>query len=109
MFKRSTIAVFVTVALSGSLPALAADQQKQPGSPDAPRAAILPLEEILQRVKAQHPGRVTETELEHKDGRDVYEIDVVGDDGVKQELKYDAWTGEQLSAEVEDTDDDEDR
>jgi uncharacterized membrane protein YkoI len=72
-------------------------------------AGILPLEEILQRVKTQYPGRVVETELEHKHGRYVYEIDVVSDDGVKKELKYDAKTGALISSKVEDKDDDEDK
>ena len=105
MFKRSTLAVLMAVALAGGLLAVAADQQKPADSPAAPRSDLLSLEEILQRVKAQHPGRVTETELEYKRGRYVYEIDVVGDDGVKKELKYDARTGELISAKVEESDD----
>ncbi|HXX11429.1 MAG TPA: PepSY domain-containing protein [Burkholderiales bacterium] len=107
MLKRTTIAVLMAVAAGGGLWATAADQQKQAESSTAPRSDILPLEEILQRVKAQYPGRVTETELERKRGRYVYEIDVVSDDGVKKELKYDAKTGELISAKVEDNDDDD--
>ena len=65
-------------------------------------------EEILERVKTQQPGRVVETELERKSGRYVYEIDVIGDDGVKKEFKYDAKTGALISSKVEDEDHDED-
>jgi len=107
MFKRPALAVLMAVALSGGLLAVAADQQKQADSPTAPRSDILSLENILQRVKAQHPGRVTETELEYKHGRYVYEIDVMSDDGVKKELKYDARTSELISAKVEDSDDED--
>jgi len=106
MLKRTTIAVLVAVAAGGGWWATAADQQKQAESSTA-RSDILPLEQILQRAKAQYPGRVTETELERKRGRYVYEIDVVSDDGVKKELKYDAKTGELISAKVEDNDDDD--
>ena len=106
MLKRPTIAVLVAVAAGGGWWATAADQQKQAESSTA-RSDILPLEQILQRAKAQYPGRVTETELERKRGRYVYEIDVVSDDGVKKELKYDAKTGELISAKVEDNDDDD--
>jgi uncharacterized membrane protein YkoI len=52
---------------------------------------------------------VVETELEHKHGRYVYEIDVVSNDGVKRELKYDARTGALISSKIEDNDDDEDK
>jgi uncharacterized membrane protein YkoI len=106
MFKRTTIAVLIAVAACGGLLAAAADQQKPAESSTASRSDILPLEEILRRVKAQYPGRVTETELERKRGGYVYEIDVVSDDGVKRELKYDAKTGELISSKVEDDDED---
>ena len=110
MLSRSTVAIFAAVALSSGLVVLAADQnQSQPDAAGVQNSAgILSLEEILQRVKAQYPGRVVETELEHKRGRDVYEIDVISGDGVERELKYDAKTGTLISSKVEDKDDDED-
>jgi len=61
----------------------------------------------LQRAKAQYPGRVVETELEHKRGRYLYEIDVIGDDGMKKELKFDAKTGVLISSKVEDADEED--
>ena len=110
MLGRSTTSIFAAVALSCGLAVLAAEQnQTQPDTSAQKSAGILSLDEILQRVKAQYPGRVVETELEHKRGRYVYEIDVIGDDGVKSELKYDAKTGALISSKVEDKDDDEDQ
>jgi len=110
MLSRLTISIFTAVALSSGLAVLAADQnQTEPDTAGVQKSAgILSLDEILQRVKAQYPGRVVETELEHKRGRYVYEIDVIGNDGVKSELKYDAKTGALNSSKVEDKDDDED-
>jgi len=68
---------------------------------------ILSLDEILQRVNAEQPGKVVETELERKSGRYVYEIDVIGDDGVKREFKYDAKTGALISSKIDDEDEDD--
>jgi len=68
---------------------------------------ILSLDEILQRVNTEQPGKVVETELERKSGRYVYEIDVIGDDGVKREFKYDAKTGALISSKIDDEDEDD--
>ncbi len=66
---------------------------------------ILSQETIIERAAEQHPGRVTEVELERKGGRYVYEIDVVDDRGVKTEFKIDAKSGELLSSKTDDDDD----
>ena len=109
MLSRSKAVFLGAVAFSCALVVLAADQdQTRPDTAGVQQPAeLLSLEEILQRVKAKYPGKVVETELEHKRGRYVYEIDVVGDDGVKRELKYDAKTGALISSKVEDKDNDE--
>ncbi len=49
-----------------------------------------------------HPGRVLETELQHRGARRVYEIEILDDRGVVWELVYDAGTGELLRSEQED-------
>jgi uncharacterized membrane protein YkoI len=70
---------------------------------------VLSQEQIVERVKAQRPGSITEIELEYKHGRPVYEVDVVDDSGKKWELKLDAKTGNIWSSEAdEDDEDDED-
>jgi uncharacterized membrane protein YkoI len=110
MRSRSTISVLVVgVALScGSVVLVAGQNETRPDTAGVQQPAdTLSLEEILQRVRAQQTGRVVETELERKHGRYVYEIDVVGDDGVKKEFKYDAKTGALLSSKVEDADEED--
>ncbi len=62
---------------------------------------ILPLEQILDRVKQKQSGRIVETELEKKSGRYVYEVKVVDEKGVVHELKYDAKSGELLKEKLE--------
>ena len=63
---------------------------------------ILPLEEIVARASARWPGQVIETELEHEDGRYVYEIELLGTDARIREIEYDASTGEVIKFELDD-------
>jgi uncharacterized membrane protein YkoI len=63
---------------------------------------ILPLEEIVARASARWPGQVIETELEHEDGRYLYEIQLLGADARIREIKYDASTGEVIKFELDD-------
>lgn len=53
---------------------------------------ILPLLEILGRLKDTIPGRVIEVELEREDGRYVYEIKAITDAGEVTEYEVDAAT-----------------
>ncbi|WP_173404058.1 PepSY domain-containing protein [Paracoccus marcusii] len=41
------------------------------------RGDMLPLEQILARIEARHPGRIVEVELEDEDGLWLYEIEVL--------------------------------
>lgn len=63
---------------------------------------ILSLEEILQRARSVHPGRIIEVELDKKHGRYIYEIESVGKSGLVWEMRFDAKSGELLSAEKDD-------
>ena len=102
--------MLVGVALASGLGVFTAKgDESQPGSGAAQApSGLLTLEDIVRQVQAQHPGKVVETELEHKHGRYVYEVEVVDDHGVKTELKYDAKTGELISSKVEHDEDEED-
>ena len=63
---------------------------------------IRPLGEILVQVQATHAGRVTDVELERAldDGRLLYEIELLGDDGRRREIDVDAATGAVLQREA---------
>lgn len=63
---------------------------------------ILSLEVILQRLRPRYPGKVLEVELERKSGRIIYEVEMLGKDGVVRELYIDARTGEVLRSKVDD-------
>ena len=60
------------------------------------RGDILSLERILQDARAPHAGRVLESELKQQDGRYIYEVELVDDQGRVWEMKFDARTGEVL-------------
>jgi uncharacterized membrane protein YkoI len=63
---------------------------------------ILSLETIIANHRRQHPGgQLLEAELEFERNRYVYELKMLGDDGVVREFEYDARTGELWRIEQE--------
>lgn len=66
------------------------------------RGAILPLEQILERARAHHDGKVLESELEPQGEGYTYEIELVDDRGQVWEMKFDAASGELLEKQQED-------
>ena len=63
---------------------------------------IVPLEQILEQARSRHAGRLLEAELDEKDERLIYEIEIVDPEGVVWELKYDAVSGTLIKEEKED-------
>ncbi len=63
---------------------------------------ILPLEQVVDRARAQHGGRVLEAELEREDGRYVYEVELLDEQGRVWEMYYDAESGEALKSSRDD-------
>ena len=63
---------------------------------------ILPLARILQLQRAHLQGRLLDLELEREHGRLVYELELLGSDGVVRELEIDASSGALIRQEVED-------
>ena len=57
---------------------------------------ILPLEDILKNVRQVHPGKILEVELDKENGRIVYEVEILGNDGIVKEVYINAITGEVL-------------
>ncbi|TYP60742.1 peptidase YpeB-like protein [Stutzerimonas stutzeri] len=66
------------------------------------RGDMLPLEQILARIEARHPGRIVEVELEDEDGLWLYEIEVLTPEGRLIEIELDARTGVILGYEEDD-------
>jgi len=56
---------------------------------------IVSLETILAQHRRRYPsGQLLEAKLEFEQGRYVYELKLLGNDGVVREFEYDARTGE---------------
>ena len=63
--------------------------------------AILSLSDVLERARALRPGRVLEAELEDEDGRYIYEVEMLDEEGRVWELYSDARSGELLKVRRE--------
>ncbi|PCJ86275.1 MAG: peptidase [Thiotrichaceae bacterium] len=63
---------------------------------------IQPLEIILKDVRQTFPGKVLEVELEIEDQQIVYELEILGDDGVIKEIYINAKTGKLLFSKEDD-------
>ena len=106
--KRSNYLI-VTLLISGVLLTwgLAQSSESTHGQAEGQLTAKLSMEEAITKAKTKFPGQVLETELENEDGQTVYEIEIAGTNGVVTEVKVDAQTGELLSSEIEDQDEQE--
>jgi len=63
------------------------------------KGEILPLTEILQRLEGHYPGQALEVELKERKPHPVYEIEMLGEDGVLRELTVDAVDGHVIAVE----------
>ncbi|WP_232415407.1 MULTISPECIES: PepSY domain-containing protein [Methylotenera] len=66
------------------------------------KGEILPLERILTFARAKKAGEVLETEFEKKNGRYIYEVEILDAKGQVWELKLDAKTGQLIKIEIDD-------
>ena len=106
--KRSNYLI-VTLLISGVLLTwgLAQSSESTHGQAEGQLTAKLSMEEAITKAKTKFPGQVLESELENEDGQTVYEIEIASTNGVVTEVKVDAQTGELLSSEIEDQDEQE--
>ena len=57
---------------------------------------VLPLRTVLEKVEREYQGQVLKVEFEHDDGRFIYEIRLLQQDGRMAKLKIDAVDGRVL-------------
>ena len=95
--RRSTKAVIIALAATGlcaTIPVLA-DHDHDQVRRLRNAGEILALETIIANHRRRRPGgQLLEAELEFERGRYVYELKMLGDDGVVREFEYDARSGE---------------
>jgi hypothetical protein len=65
------------------------------------RAEILPLDKVLQVLRAEREGEIVEIELDLDDGRVIYDFDVLSSGGRLYAVAVDAVTGRILEVEFE--------
>lgn len=64
------------------------------------KGKVMPLTAILEIAARREPGTVIAVDLEtHRNGKLIYEIDVITEDGRRRELQIDARKGDILSVE----------
>ena len=88
------------VLLLSSGPSLADDEHEQ-ARDLVISGEILPLEQVLVKVKDGRNWRLLEAELEKEDGIWVYEFELVDERGQVHELEVDARNGNILKEELE--------
>ncbi len=67
-------------------------------------ATGLTQEQVIEIALMEVPGEVTEVELEHRRSQQVYEVEILGEDGIETEVKIAAETGEILKVDAADHD-----
>ena len=97
---RYSLIVALLVGLMSGLPEASAgdhDQARQLRH----QGEILPLSQILSQISSRYPGRVLEVELKQRNGRPVYEIELLGRDDVVRDITVDAKSGSVMAVEDE--------
>ncbi len=93
-FLHPVAIVLAAAGLCAAIPVLA-DRDHDKARQLRNAGQILALETIIANHRRQHPGgQLLEAELEFERGRYVYELKMLGDDGVVREFEYDARSGE---------------
>lgn len=105
--KRITLANFIAIiilimSLSFILPAAIAGNDHLEARQLQAAGNILPLQQLLDIIRENHPGTVLELELEHKGKRVIYEVEILGKDGQVTKLYIDAQTAEIIRSKKDD-------
>lgn len=100
-FSMSYVSL-ITFMLLGPLPAAFADDDHIEAKRLLETGQILPLEDLLKNLRQTLPGKVLEIELEREDHQIVYEVELLGEDGVIKEVYINARTGKVISIKEDD-------
>lgn len=90
-------ALLLTAATLGTAQASGRDDHDRAQSA-VQAGEAMPLVQLLARIAKDHPGQVMKVELEHEDGRLVYEVKLLQADGQLIKLLLDARTATVLRA-----------
>ena len=94
--QRLVAPLFCSLALLLAAAPAHADSDQDRARAAVQAGQVLPLKTVLERLERDHPGQVLEVELEHDDGRWVYEVKLLQAGGRLVKLELDAGSGEVL-------------
>lgn len=100
IFRASVAGISLLLGAAGAHAGQSLDQEQARAL--VAEGRILPLQRIMQRHAHLLRGRLLDLELEYDHGRLIYELEVMGEDGVVRELEVDAASGALLKHEIED-------
>ncbi|NRP10874.1 Peptidase propeptide and YPEB domain protein [Marinobacterium sp. xm-a-127] len=101
IFRITAAGIINLLALS--LPSIAGDNLSQREARELLESGhILSLSELQDRHAQTFIGKILDLELERKDGKLIYEFEVLGGDGEVREYYIDAASGELLQEKLED-------
>lgn len=91
----------IALCLVGAVPAFA-DEDWRKLHEEVQAGRIKPLGDILDSLLRDWDGQVIDVEFEQEDGRQLYEIELLGSEGQVVEFEVDATTGELIGIEGND-------
>ena len=100
-FPMSSV-LLIAFMLLGPLHAAFADDDYMEAKRLLETGEILPLEDLLKNLRQIFPGKILEIELEREDHQIVYEVELLGKDGIVREIYINARTGKVLSIKEDD-------
>jgi uncharacterized membrane protein YkoI len=93
----------VVGTISFTQPAMAGKKLNQNEARELVEQGIIQsLDKILARHQLDKNSRLLDVDLERDHGRIIYELEVIGNDGVVREYYFDAKDGQLLKEEIED-------
>ena len=98
----ATVVTLVLAEMPGDGRSYAYGEDREEAAKLYGKGEIVGLETVIEKARAAHPGRVLEAELEAEHGRRYYEVEILGEDGVVWELKFDAASGDLIGKERDD-------
>jgi len=100
--SASLLYTLIILALLGQMFTVQAEEDHDEAKRLFESGDILSLEVILEKLRPHYPGKILKVELEKQSKYIIYEMEIVGQDGVVHELYVDAKTGDVLHSEVDD-------
>jgi uncharacterized membrane protein YkoI len=95
-FHRRILARALALSLAGATPLLHADGDHDKARQALVQGKVQPLRTVLEKVERDYQGQAVKVDFDEDDGRYIYEIRLLQNDGRMAKLKVDAVDGKVL-------------